>query len=107
MVQLFMPNSSYYGFCVSLTPLDQTGNNKNMANQKTQKKFLDKIILSLVVICIILILTHQINNLIDYNIPEPTQTSDGTNTNTNKFVIDVELRDEDILEDWFTPTPNP
>ena len=75
-----------------------------MANQKTQKKFLDKFILILVVACMILVVTHQINNLIDYNTPEATPTRNVTGQNDIK--IDSEIKDEDILEDWFTPTPN-
>ncbi|MBT3670617.1 MAG: hypothetical protein HOF35_14150 [Bacteroidetes bacterium] len=75
-----------------------------MATQKPQKKFLDKFILTLVIACMVLIVTHQINNLVDYNTPEATATQ--RVTNSNQYVVDGEIKDEDILEDWFTPTPN-
>lgn len=77
-----------------------------MANQKkTHRKFLDNFILILVVGCMVLIAVHQTINVVDYITPEPTPTR--IPTGSSGYVGDGVIKDEDILEPEFTPTPTP
>lgn len=70
--------------------------------KKTRRKFLDNLILVLIVGCIVLVVAHQTINVIDYSIPEPTPTR--YIVSTSEYVGSSEIKDEDILP-TFTPTP--
>lgn len=71
----------------------------------TRRKFVDNLILFLIIGCVILVFAHQALNVIDSVVPEPTPTRPVVIT--NQYIGDGEIKDEDILDDLPTPTPQP
>lgn len=73
-----------------------------MANKmKPRRKFLDNLILALVIGCMLLIVAHQSINIVDYSIPEPTPTR---YVGSSDQYVGPSIKDEDILP-TFTPSP--
>lgn len=66
-------------------------------------KFLDRFLTGLIIGCMVLVVAHQTINVLDSRIPEPTPTR-STNY-SSEYIGDGVIKDEDIIEQWFTPTP--